>query len=156
MSAAIRRTPAAGVISIEARSIGRNTAHAWVFTTPPIPADSPIEEDAPYSETGTHSADAARLCSRPMPYSVIEFQETPNPNAVKCILDRPIRARELGPASFRAGSAAAEDPIAARLFAVPGVTNLLINEDWVTVNKSPDVDWKSVKSEVERVLSTLG
>lgn len=90
-----------------------------------------------------------------MPYTVREFQSTPNPNAVKCVLDRAIRERELGPGSYRSAEAARSDPTAAALFAIPGVTNLLINEDWVTVNKSAEADWKKVRAEVSRVLAGL-
>lgn len=84
-----------------------------------------------------------------MPYTVKTFQSTPNPNAVKCILDRKISDR---PRSYFRAEEAASDPLATSLFRVPGVTNILINADWVTVNKSPGTDWKAVKAGVERVL----
>lgn len=88
-----------------------------------------------------------------MPYSVRDFQSTPNPNAVKCLLDRVIRSRDRGPASYRNAAAAADDPIAATLFAISGVTTLLINEDWITVNKDPKADWKAIKPAVTRALA---
>lgn len=91
----------------------------------------------------------------PMPYAVKEFQSTPNPNAVKCVLDRVIRAQERAPASFRSAADARSDPLASALFAVPGVVNLLINEDWITVNKNPKADWKTVKAGVSRVLAGM-
>ncbi|MBL8745238.1 MAG: NifU N-terminal domain-containing protein [Phycisphaerae bacterium] len=91
-----------------------------------------------------------------MPYTVKEFHQTPNPNALKCILDRVIRERELGPASYRTAAAAGEDPVAAALFKVAGVTNLLINEDWITVNKDPKAEWKAVKAGVSKALAGLG
>lgn len=90
-----------------------------------------------------------------MPLTVIEFQPTPNPNALKCILNRPIRERERGPASFRTADAAKSDPVASALFALPGVNNLLINEDWITVNKDPKAEWKAMRAAVSRVLADL-
>ena len=42
-----------------------------------------------------------------MPYRVTNFQDTPNPNAVKCLLDRPIRDPGRGPGSYRTAQAAA-------------------------------------------------
>lgn len=81
---------------------------------------------------------------------MVKYQETPNPNALKCILDR-----SAGP-SIRSYSNAAQaegDAIARRLFAVPGVTNILINDGWITVNKSADSTWKSVKPGIERALA---
>lgn len=84
---------------------------------------------------------------------VREFQSTPNPNAVKCVLDRVVRSRESGPASYRSASACVEDGLARALFAVPGVAGLLINEDWITVNKDAKAEWKSVKAGVVRALA---
>jgi hypothetical protein len=90
-----------------------------------------------------------------MPFTVTEFQPTPNPNALKCILDKAIREREQGPGSFRSAESAASDPVAAALFAVPGVTNLLINENWITVNKDARAEWRPLRAEISRVLAGL-
>lgn len=57
-----------------------------------------------------------------MPFTVREFEPTPNPNAMKCWLDRPICS---GPRSFLNSAAAAGDPIAAALFAEAGATTVL-------------------------------
>jgi hypothetical protein len=87
--------------------------------------------------------------SFPMSYTVVHFQETPNPNALKCILDRPAADR---PRSYFAAPEAAADPLAARLFAIDGVTNVLINADWVTVGKRPDAPWPRIRAAVQKVL----
>jgi hypothetical protein len=84
-----------------------------------------------------------------MPYTVKVFQSTPNPNAVKCILDRRVTDR---PRSYFKPEDASSDPLGARLFSIPGVTNILMNGDWMTVSKSPAADWKAVKQGVEQVL----
>lgn len=77
-----------------------------------------------------------------MPYTVTEFRETPNPNAVKCVLDRSPGAT---PRSYRAATEAADDPLATLLFGVPGVTGLLIHDGWVTVSKSDSAKWTGIK-----------
>jgi hypothetical protein len=87
-----------------------------------------------------------------MPYHVTEFEQTPNPNAVKCWLDQPISD---GPRSFLNQQMAADDPIAAALFAQAGVTNVLFNGQWMTVNKPADADWASVKTKVKRILKEV-
>lgn len=87
-----------------------------------------------------------------MPYEVVEFEDTPNPNAVKCWLDRPISDQ---PRSFYTVELAAGDPIAAALFAEAGVNNVLFNGAWLTVNKPPEADWASVKASVQRVLKEV-
>ena len=84
-----------------------------------------------------------------MGYTVKTFQTTPNPNAVKCILDRKAGDR---PRSYFKAEDAAGDELAMGLFGVAGVTNVLINGEWIAVNKRPDADWKAVKAGVERVL----
>lgn len=84
-----------------------------------------------------------------MGYTVKQFQPTPNPNAVKCILDRKASDR---PRSYFRKEEAAEDELASGLFGVAGVTNVLINGEWIAVNKRAEADWKTVKAGVERVL----
>lgn len=84
-----------------------------------------------------------------MGYAVTRFQETPNPNAVKCVLDR--RAGER-PRSYFSADEARDDPLASRLFGIPGVTNVLINGDWITVSKRAESDWRTVRAGIVRVL----
>jgi hypothetical protein len=84
-----------------------------------------------------------------MAYIVREFQATPNPNAVKCLLDHPVVG---GQRSYFDAASASGDPLATLLFAVEGVTNLLIHGDWITVSKKPEADWRRIKGEVKRVL----
>lgn len=84
-----------------------------------------------------------------MGYVVKQFQETPNPNAVKCVLDR--RLSERVRSYFNSGQAMG-DELAARLFAVEGVSNILINSDWITIGKRPEAGWGPIKAGVERVL----
>ena len=67
-----------------------------------------------------------------MAYRVIEVQATPNPNALKFVLDRSISEQ---PTSFFNAEAARNHPLAQRLFAVQGVTSLLLLGDFITINK---------------------
>ena len=85
-----------------------------------------------------------------MAYRVTSFQPTPNPHALKCVLDRPLPDPVR---SFRRSEDAAADPLASALFAIPGVTGLLLSGGWFTVNKSPDADWSPIKNAVQAVLT---
>ena len=87
-----------------------------------------------------------------MPFSVVEVQPTPNPNALKFMLDREIAAQ---PASFFNAAAATDHPIAKRLFAIPGVSSLLLLGDFVTVNKAADASWPQIKEKVRQVLAAV-
>ncbi len=84
-----------------------------------------------------------------MPYKVREAQPTPNPNAIKLVLDRPITDT---PLSFLTPAAGVGHPLAERLFAVPGVVGLLFLNDFVTVNKLPETKWGEIRPQVERIL----
>jgi hypothetical protein len=87
-----------------------------------------------------------------MSFTVVEVQPTPNPNALKFVLDRPISEQ---PTSYFNAGAAKDDPIASRLFAIPGVSSLLLLGDFVTVNKSADASWPPIKERVRQVLSAV-
>lgn len=87
-----------------------------------------------------------------MGYRVLQFRETPNPNAIKCVLDRRVADT---PRSYFRAEEAAEDALASRLFGIDGVTNVLISGDWVTVNKRPDAAWGPIRAGVERVLGSV-
>lgn len=87
-----------------------------------------------------------------MPYEVVEIQATPNPNAMKYILNLVIAPQ---PASFFNAEAAKNHPIASRLFLIPGVSSLLLLNDFVTVNKRPDVHWKSISQKVRDILKKV-
>lgn len=85
-----------------------------------------------------------------MGFSVAEIQPTPNPNAMKFVLDRVVAAQSM---SFFSAEAAADHPLASRLFSVAGVSSLLLLGDFITVNKRPEADWAAIKRDVRRILS---
>ena len=85
-----------------------------------------------------------------MAFSVLEVQPTPNPNALKFVLDRSIAVQ---PTSFLSAEAAEGHPIARQFFAIPGVSSLLLLGDFVTVNKTPAASWADIREQVRRVLS---
>ena len=87
-----------------------------------------------------------------MAIAVKEIQPTPNPNAVKFVLDRPVAEQ---PASFFDAGAASGHPIAGKLFAIPGVGSLLLLGDFITVNKQPDAKWPPITKRVQQVLKDL-
>lgn len=88
-----------------------------------------------------------------MAFSVKQVQATPNPNAVKFVLDRAISGERL---SFPNPPAARNHPLAARLFAIEGVTSLLMLDDFLTVNKTPAARWAGITPKVKKTLATEG
>ncbi len=75
---------------------------------------------------------------------------TPNPNARKYIL--PVRCFAQ-PRNVSTAAAAAADPLTARLFALEGVYNVFCAQDFVTINKRPDVAWEPLEMQVLEILT---
>lgn len=87
-------------------------------------------------------------------YVSLEF--TPNPNTLKYSVNRQILSQ--GAVNFvTKEDAEARSPLAAQLFAVPGICGVMIGKDFVTVTKTEEGDWdvvhKSSSSIIEKVLS---
>ena len=76
----------------------------------------------------------------------IQTEETPNPATLKFLPGRDVMAA--GTADFPSREAAARSPLATRLFEVADVTAVFLGADFVTVTKSPDVDWQVLKPAV--------
>jgi hypothetical protein len=85
-----------------------------------------------------------------MGFRVTEIQPTPNPNAAKFMLDRLVTAQ---PMSFFSAAAAKDHPLATALFAIDGVSSLLLLGDFITINKSPAADWTDIKRRASAVLA---
>ena len=84
-----------------------------------------------------------------MGFEVKEIQATPNPNAVKFVLDGEITDR---PVSFLNPEEGKGHPLASQLFSIGGVTSVLLLGDFVTINKRSDVKWESITGNVEEIL----
>ncbi len=85
-----------------------------------------------------------------MRFSILEQLPTPNPNAMKFVLDRSISDQ---PMSFLNATAADQHPLAKRLFDIHGVTSVLLLGDFVTINKSPEAKWPDIKKNVKHALA---
>jgi hypothetical protein len=81
----------------------------------------------------------------------VRFQETPNPNAGKFVVGRTLVEGRRG-RTFGSPAAAAGDPIAERLFAVPGVASVFVVADFVTVTKDAGAAWAELAPRVQAVL----
>ena len=79
----------------------------------------------------------------------IFVQETPNPNARKFVLPQLFFAE---PANFPSVEAAAAHPLAAQLFALGGIYNVFWVQDFVTINKYPEVAWDPLIAQSEAVI----
>ena len=73
----------------------------------------------------------------------IQTETTPNPTTLKFLPGKIVL--ETGTAEFRDETeAAAGSPLAARLFAIPGVTSVFFGYDFIPITKA-DADWQHLK-----------
>lgn len=79
----------------------------------------------------------------------VTVHSTPNPNAHKFVL---AQWHFDAPLNVSSPEKATAHPLAAQLFAVPGVYNLLLVQDFVTVNKLPDSPWEPIDAQVVDIL----
>jgi hypothetical protein len=84
-----------------------------------------------------------------IPTGQIEVRPTPNPNARKFVL---AGMRFEGSRNYSLGNTV-DDALAAQLLGLEGVYNVFMAQDFVTVNKVPQVEWPSLQHAVEKILS---
>ena len=74
---------------------------------------------------------------------VAGFESTPNPQAVKVVLDGRLQAP---PRSYRqAPGPDCDDALALQLYAIDGVRVILIHHEFVTIGKAPEATWPTIK-----------
>ena len=78
---------------------------------------------------------------------MIRFEPTPNPNAVKFSVGKPVG----GPATFVAGQPT-DNPIASAILDLEGVTSMFMTSDFITISKSSDADWELIVPEAQTIL----
>ena len=80
----------------------------------------------------------------------IMIQSTPNPNALKFILNRPVKTE--GKISYRNVNECGGNPLAEKLFTVPHVTELHFFENVITVSQDGRGDWDPIEESVKSII----
>ena len=75
----------------------------------------------------------------------IETESTPNPATLKFLPGVPVMGA--GTADFASPDVAGVSPLAAALFALPGVARVFLGTDFITVTKG-DADWQALRPQV--------
>jgi hypothetical protein len=79
----------------------------------------------------------------------VRVSQTPNPSALKFTVDTQFDR----PMSFAAG-APTDDPVAAKLLAIPGMSSVFMSADFVTLTKSPDGYWDDIVPAATEILES--
>ncbi len=78
----------------------------------------------------------------------ISVSPTPNPNAAKCTVNRPVATQGT---TYRDPATAAE-AWAKAVLAVPGVAQVFALQSFISVTKRPEAEWGTIIPQVEQVL----
>ena len=77
----------------------------------------------------------------------IETEGTPNPATLKFLPGREVMGSH-GTADFASPASAARSPLAARIFALPGVARVFLGADFVTVTEDAEGGWAGLRPQV--------
>ena len=86
------------------------------------------------------------------PISIRAETSLADPDTCKFTVSRSLHPG--GPFFFGNKERAAGSPLGERLFALPGVANVLIAESVVTIGKEPEASWSSLKAAVGTAIRT--
>ena len=81
---------------------------------------------------------------------VVRTRETPNPNALQFVVNAVIL--DHGKASFSSKEEAKDDKMATALFEKPGVINVYVMENFITVTKDDKTSWVPLKDRVWKTI----
>jgi len=82
----------------------------------------------------------------------VEVVPTPNVNALKFVTNR--RLTEGRSRTFRTAAEAAEVPLARRLLEIPGVVQVFVLNDFVTITRDPATPWEAIVPRAEEVIKS--
>ena len=78
------------------------------------------------------------------------IQSTPNPNALKFILNVPVKTQ--GKVTYKNAGQCRHNPMAAALFAIPNITEVYFFDNYVTVTQDGNVDWEQIEEQIKKVI----
>jgi len=78
------------------------------------------------------------------------IQSTPNPNALKFVLNVPVKNE--GKVTYKNAAQCQHNPMAAALFTIPNITEVYFFDNYVTVTQDGNVDWDQIEEQIKKVI----
>jgi Fe-S cluster biogenesis protein NfuA len=78
----------------------------------------------------------------------VQTEQTPNPDSVKFLPGRAVLGAGAGTRDFPSLLTARTSPLARRLWALDGVNGVFLAADFVTVNKTPQAAWHTLRPQI--------
>jgi Fe-S cluster biogenesis protein NfuA len=80
----------------------------------------------------------------------ILVQSTPNPNALKFILNMPLKTQ--GKVTYKSVAQCQHNPMAAALFTIPNIVEVYFFDNYVTVTQDGNVDWDVIEEQIKKTV----
>jgi NFU1 iron-sulfur cluster scaffold homolog, mitochondrial len=78
------------------------------------------------------------------------IQSTPNPNALKFVLNVPVKIQ--GKVTYKNAGQCSHNPMAAALFTIPNITEVYFYDNYVTVTQDGNVDWDQIEDQIKKLI----
>lgn len=85
--------------------------------------------------------------------TALQIASTPNPDSLKLTLEEGVFI-ESGMETFSSAAEAESHPLGNRLFSLPGVVNVFILPQFLTVTKHPAEDWDGLLPKIEAAINS--
>jgi len=80
----------------------------------------------------------------------ILIQSTPNPNALKFVLNMPVKTD--GKMTYKNVEQCQHNPLAAALFTVSNITEVYFFDNYITITQDGTVDWDSIEDQIKKII----
>lgn len=80
----------------------------------------------------------------------IMIQSTPNPNALKFVVNVPVKTE--GRATYKSMDECAKNPLARALFTVPNVSEVYFFDNYITVTQDGNVEWDVIEEQIKKII----
>ena len=84
-----------------------------------------------------------------MEYKIM-IQGTPNPNALKFVVNVPVKA--IGNATYRGAAECEKNPLAKKIFAISNISEVYFFDNYITITQDGNADWDVMDEQVKKVI----
>ena len=78
------------------------------------------------------------------------IQSTPNPNALKFVLNIPVKNE--GKVTYKTAAQCSHNPMAAALFTIPNISEVYFFDNYITVTQDGNVDWDQIEEQIKKII----
>lgn len=80
----------------------------------------------------------------------ILIQSTPNPNALKFVLNMPVKTE--GKVTYKSADECQHNPLAAAIFTVSNLVEVYFYDNYITVTQDGNVDWDVIEDQIKKII----